>query len=207
MLKLPENIQSTGLAGVSFAHGLMTAVAVGPEAIPNSEWLSVIDDSLSGTLEGDENALFALAMTVQYKKIADSLTKSEPDYEPFFWDDADGRVVSRDWAQGFFAGIRLREKSWSSLMDGEDKSVSAMLKVLLQPEELYAKAAEAGIDADALFTKTQNDAPGLVQYIYRRWGERNPFQPVAAPLAGAKVGRNDPCPCGSGKKYKKCCLS
>ena len=21
-----------------------------------------------------------------------------------------------------------------------------------------------------------------------------------------KIGRNDPCPCGSGKKYKKCCL-
>lgn len=25
-------------------------------------------------------------------------------------------------------------------------------------------------------------------------------------LAGRKVGRNDPCACGSGKKYKKCCL-
>jgi len=25
--------------------------------------------------------------------------------------------------------------------------------------------------------------------------------------AGAEVGRNDPCPCGSGKKYKKCCMS
>ena len=24
--------------------------------------------------------------------------------------------------------------------------------------------------------------------------------------AGTKLGRNDPCPCGSGKKYKKCCL-
>ncbi|PLL15652.1 YecA family protein, partial [Klebsiella michiganensis] len=23
----------------------------------------------------------------------------------------------------------------------------------------------------------------------------------------AKVGRNDPCPCGSGKKYKQCCLA
>jgi preprotein translocase subunit SecA len=23
---------------------------------------------------------------------------------------------------------------------------------------------------------------------------------------GEKVGRNDPCPCGSGKKYKSCCL-
>jgi preprotein translocase subunit SecA len=28
---------------------------------------------------------------------------------------------------------------------------------------------------------------------------------AAAPGRGAKVGRNDPCPCGSGKKYKKCC--
>ena len=43
---------------------------------------------------------------------------------------------------------------------------------------------------------------------------RQPQRPVA-PRAGApigapqkaapKVGRNDPCPCGSGKKYKKCC--
>ena len=28
--------------------------------------------------------------------------------------------------------------------------------------------------------------------------------PASAP-AGPKVGRNDPCPCGSGKKFKKCC--
>lgn len=28
----------------------------------------------------------------------------------------------------------------------------------------------------------------------------------AVKRAGPKVGRNDPCPCGSGKKYKKCCL-
>jgi preprotein translocase subunit SecA len=25
--------------------------------------------------------------------------------------------------------------------------------------------------------------------------------------ASPKIGRNDPCPCGSGKKYKKCCMS
>lgn len=30
----------------------------------------------------------------------------------------------------------------------------------------------------------------------------NPQQPI---VAEKKVGRNDPCPCGSGKKYKKCC--
>jgi hypothetical protein len=30
---------------------------------------------------------------------------------------------------------------------------------------------------------------------------------ATAPRAKVKVGRNDPCPCGSGKKYKKCCLA
>jgi preprotein translocase subunit SecA len=34
-------------------------------------------------------------------------------------------------------------------------------------------------------------------------GEYQPVQQVVR--AGEKVGRNDPCPCGSGKKYKKCC--
>jgi hypothetical protein len=32
-------------------------------------------------------------------------------------------------------------------------------------------------------------------------------EPVPAPAGKKKVGRNDPCPCGSGKKYKKCCLN
>jgi preprotein translocase subunit SecA len=33
-------------------------------------------------------------------------------------------------------------------------------------------------------------------------GDQGPVQQV---VRGDKVGRNDPCPCGSGKKYKKCC--
>ena len=33
-------------------------------------------------------------------------------------------------------------------------------------------------------------------------GEMNP---KGQPVRVTKVGRNDPCPCGSGKKYKKCC--
>ncbi len=35
-------------------------------------------------------------------------------------------------------------------------------------------------------------------------GHHHPQAPVVR--AGPKVGRNDPCPCGSGKKHKKCCL-
>ncbi len=31
--------------------------------------------------------------------------------------------------------------------------------------------------------------------------------PIRRPAGASPVGRNDPCPCGSGKKYKKCCLA
>jgi SWIM/SEC-C metal-binding protein len=31
------------------------------------------------------------------------------------------------------------------------------------------------------------------------------LNPPKTVVAEKKVGRNDPCPCGSGKKYKKCC--
>jgi preprotein translocase subunit SecA len=34
-------------------------------------------------------------------------------------------------------------------------------------------------------------------------GDQAPVQTVRR--ASDKIGRNDPCPCGSGKKYKKCC--
>jgi uncharacterized protein YecA (UPF0149 family) len=48
--------------------------------------------------------------------------------------------------------------------------------------------------------------------IEEQLGRKAPFQmPLAAGMALSaetrkKVGRNDPSPCGSGKKYKKCCL-
>ena len=34
--------------------------------------------------------------------------------------------------------------------------------------------------------------------------EAGDAKPQTVKHTGAKVGRNDPCPCGSGKKYKKC---
>jgi len=42
------------------------------------------------------------------------------------------------------------------------------------------------------------------QLIYNKSETGEARQPVQK---GKKVGRNDPCPCGSGKKYKKCCLT
>jgi uncharacterized protein YecA (UPF0149 family) len=36
-----------------------------------------------------------------------------------------------------------------------------------------------------------------------RWNER--AAPPPEPRRSTKIGRNQPCPCGSGKKYKRCC--
>jgi preprotein translocase subunit SecA len=46
------------------------------------------------------------------------------------------------------------------------------------------------------------DVPKNVQYA---GGDSGPKKPVTVKRESPKVGRNDPCPCGSGKKYKKCC--
>jgi preprotein translocase subunit SecA len=44
------------------------------------------------------------------------------------------------------------------------------------------------------------------QLVLSRGGDQTP-EAKTVKREGKKVGRNDPCPCGSGKKYKKCCGS
>jgi hypothetical protein len=41
--------------------------------------------------------------------------------------------------------------------------------------------------------------------LARGWGIREPAPSGALAAGGPRVGRNEPCPCGSGKKYKQCC--
>jgi preprotein translocase subunit SecA len=48
--------------------------------------------------------------------------------------------------------------------------------------------------------------PAPAREVTLSHGESARSQPSAV-RAGHKVGRNEPCPCGSGKKYKKCCLA
>ena len=51
-------------------------------------------------------------------------------------------------------------------------------------------------------------APGHVHGPNCNHDDHHHFAPVQQIVrAGPKVGRNDPCPCGSGKKHKKCCLA
>ncbi|HTZ71537.1 MAG TPA: SEC-C metal-binding domain-containing protein [Acetobacteraceae bacterium] len=54
-------------------------------------------------------------------------------------------------------------------------------------------------------TPRVNRRRNLMQRLGDRWNERTPEEIYDLPPR-AEAGRNDPCPCGSGKKYKKCCL-
>jgi hypothetical protein len=63
----------------------------------------------------------------------------------------------------------------------------------------------------ALGLRTERATPGppLRPWLADRWAKEEAWDPprgIAPPPRRAAVGRNEPCPCGSGKKYKKCCL-
>lgn len=65
------------------------------------------------------------------------------------------------------------------------------------------------IEEDAEVEQLQDSITPNVRAIHAWWLARRENQaPSLEPQRRPepRVGRNDPCPCGSGKKYKKCCL-
>jgi SWIM/SEC-C metal-binding protein len=73
--------------------------------------------------------------------------------------------------------------------------------VRVQSEERAQRVLEFCNDNDiVVLVGLEPDKPEDLSDIERAIAAREPAR--AAP----KVGRNDPCPCGSGKKFKKCCV-
>jgi len=83
-------------------------------------------------------------------------------------------------------------------------------KLVINSHEPEVHPGISHVDFSAYFT--EKDRQGVMheksEFILRddKWLFNRPLREGPAPIkAGPKVGRNDPCPCGSGKKYKKCC--
>lgn len=68
------------------------------------------------------------------------------------------------------------------------------------PEKLYMNMV--GCNAEWLYTLPQWDAILTAERRKELYKTEKSSKTVVKP---PKIGRNDPCPCGSGKKYKKCC--
>ncbi|MCR5103603.1 MAG: SEC-C domain-containing protein [Eubacterium sp.] len=98
---------------------------------------------------------------------------------------------------GFLDGIDESIKK-SNNLDEADENTTVTIDI--DPEKLYMNMV--GCNAEWLYTLPEWDkifSKEKQQELYKK--EKTSHTVVKAP----KVGRNDPCPCGSGKKYKKCC--
>ncbi|QZY57354.1 SEC-C metal-binding domain-containing protein [Crassaminicella profunda] len=105
--------------------------------------------------------------------------------------------TSNEYIMGFLDGINesLKEK-----LDLEEITEDSAVKLDIDFEKLYYNMLEA--KADYLYTLPQWDE--ILDEQKRK--EITKVQRTAKTVVKEnKVGRNDPCPCGSGKKYKKCC--
>ncbi|WP_101926787.1 MULTISPECIES: UPF0149 family protein [Luteimonas] len=111
------------------------------------------------------------------------------------------------WAAGFLRAAAQHEDAWAAWMEehetiGDDLGAITRLALVdtaqLDDPEL---AAEGLLSLDERFDLAY-DLPDVLHAMYlQRLHDRRP-----EPARRADVpGRNDPCSCGSGKKYKKCC--
>jgi SEC-C motif domain protein len=94
--------------------------------------------------------------------------------------------------------------------DAEDLSWT---RLVIHAHETGAKPDMAFVDFSAYFqdqgTEHALHEKSEFQRINGEWFYTRTVRQGPAPIKSAhpKVGRNDPCPCGSGKKYKQCCLA
>jgi preprotein translocase subunit SecA len=77
-----------------------------------------------------------------------------------------------------------------------EQLLASMPRHLLQQDLLGAPHLGEGGEPDT----TQAPAPTAAQSVFEQAMQQKPVQRVQK-----TAGRNDPCPCGSGKKFKSCC--
>ena len=121
--------------------------------------------------------------------------------------DLDGMRILLAAADGFEKAVALRPPVWTKLLDADVDTAAAMSGMLLLAD--IARGEKEVDDCDALMAAAPDKIADWV-VILNEWRLANtePVQgsdPRVVTSPRKKVGRNEPCPCGSGKKYKKCC--
>lgn len=186
---------------LSDLDGFLTAIAIGPELVMPSEWLPAVWGGGEPMFESHEQAQRVMgAIMGRYNEIL-QLLRDEPEaYDPLFWETPTGERVAADWVDGFMEGIALRQNAWRPLLES-DPDKELLLPIICLWDEEGNPLAEGTAEqlADVRRTAT-NLIASTVPAIDAYWKMRRRPQARAS-----KPGRNDPCPCGSGRKYKRCC--
>ncbi|MEJ7926389.1 UPF0149 family protein [Sphingobium sp. AN641] len=187
---------------LSELDGYLTGLIVSPDLVPQSQWLKPIwGDAQPAFADAEALQRFLDLVMQHYNEILGSLDRPG-EYEPILETDTmTGETLWELWIDGFTKAMKLAPGGWNRVRASDDEAPKTAI--------IGISTLAAINDGRADFTEDEEDRwdgeaadliPMWVQMLHEWRLENDRHKP-----ASAKVGRNDPCPCGSGKKYKKCC--
>ncbi|MCD0419372.1 UPF0149 family protein [Rubrivivax sp. JA1024] len=199
--------------------GFIAALLVCPEMIAPGDWLPAVwggdaDEPAPFTDLDHANSIFALIMQ-HYNEIATTLATHPERYRPLMPGIGTGNVVWEMWIDGFGAAVDMWPEHWERLQEADDATRAAFnsLSGLVDISAMMVEISED--DREALAKTADDKVTGWLMALNSwriahdpsprtiEWGPPTP--PAPPPKKQHKIGRNEPCPCGSGKKYKRCC--
>ena len=192
--------------------GFLAALICGPDLVPPSKYLPKIWGDHT-VFEDTSSAQEFLSLIMRHwNAIADILNSGEV-YLPLLLEDESGITQANDWASGFLCGMEFGKDDWALLLEDEDHGGSLVPIFALANEnnpDPEMRPYQDPISTELRDTLITGAAAGTMQiYHYfkaRRFPANDPLGNIPDFLRTMpKIGRNDPCPCGSGKKFKQCC--
>jgi len=202
---------------ITRVHGFLTSVVSGPMIVP-SEWIPVVfgapDDSTWETVDQARRAMTLLMRF--YNEVVSDLGPGGRRYAILIdriGDRPDTLDIADDWCRGYTLGIALREDEWKEAMEAPDLS-DAFLPILAlgRPEKTYLDPLKNPQKYAAMLELLPNCAAAIYEWWRKRFvasleASSGPMYSSTVRRAAPKISPNAPCPCGSGKKYKRCCSS
>lgn len=206
-LRLDQMLTELGEDGMSLSQldGYLCGVATSPDPIAPDEWLPLIWGGDDFDVPSVDLAEFTALVTQRHDEINAELTEGR--YEPLYEidDDDEADVLWEIWIIGFEAAMTLRLGAWEKLLKSHQESqaqeAAFAIMSLLGATDPDQDEAEQNDPEFAAFIK---DAPRIIPDIVAALYRAHRLTPPQTPIRSDAVGRNDPCPCGSGLKYKRC---
>jgi len=191
---------------LSQLDGYLAGILVCPELIMPSEWLPHVwnpDDGNEPVFEDEKQLRTTVDLVMKlYNNTSRDLMQGDGRYAPLYDVHPETEeVVWVFWLMGFSRATSLRPESWLQIVRGDDEDAATALSILMALSTDDAESDLPEEELEELIAEAPDMIPHCVQHLHD-WRIRHQGQPVASKQ---KVGRNEPCPCGSGKKYKKCC--
>lgn len=194
-------------------HGYLTALAIGPRDLPMTTWLPRVwgsDPRKAPMFSSDKERTRIISLIARFmNEIAITFEAAPKEYEALFCEveTEDGRKTMdpEGWASGFWEAMQLCAPEWESETAPELASAMRAITVL-GAEEIDVDDDEFAMLEDlAQRARLAREIEAAMPALYRFWQPRRRSSVEPVLRDGPKNGRNDPCPCGSGKKFKKCC--